>query len=353
MITRIIKVDPINPEPDKLRYCAEVIRSGGLVAFPTETVYGLGACVYIEDAVKKIFTVKNRPMDNPLIVHISSMRQLDKLVKEVPDKAYRLINKAWPGPLTLIFKKSDDVPHTVTGGLETVAIRMPAHPVALNLIKLSDCPIAAPSANLAGRPSPTNPKHVIEDLSGKIEVIIDAGDTFLGVESTIINLTTNPPVLLRPGPLSVEKIRELLGEDIIIPEFARGLAEIETAMSPGTKYKHYAPRKPLVLVESSDYRDLSRLIKKVMELCHEYSKSKKKVLIIASDETKDHYHCPTVSLGSRKNLASVARNLYKTLRLFDELDYDIAIIEGFEEKGIGLAIMNRLRKASGMNIIRI
>lgn len=354
METRIIEIDPINPELEKLRYCAKVIKSGGLVAFPTETVYGLGACIYLEDAVKKIFKVKNRPLDNPLIVHISNLNQLVNLVKEIPRRVQKLINEAWPGPLTLIFKKKKNVPHIVTGGLDTVAIRMPAHPVALNLIELSSCPIAAPSANLAGRPSPTNPKHVIEDLFGKIDVIIDSGDTFFGVESTIINIATDPPVLLRPGPLPVEKIVELLNEEVIIPRFAKGLTESKIALSPGTKYRHYSPLKPLILIEASDYSELSKLVRKVIELCRKLNKNGKKVLIIASDETKNNYtDCTVISLGSRGNLYEVARNLYKTLRMIDKLDIDVAIIEGFEEKGIGLAIMNRLRKASGMNIIKI
>jgi len=352
--TKIIKIDPIKPELKKLGYCAKVIKSGGLVAFPTETVYGLGACVYLEDAVKKIFKAKNRPLDNPLIVHISNLEQLKSLVKEIPEKAQKLINEAWPGPLTLIFKKNNNVSYIVTGGLETVAIRMPAHPVALKLIELSNCPIAAPSANIAGRPSPTNPKHVIEDLFGKIDIIIDAGDTFFGVESTIINIATDPPVLLRPGPLPVEKIKEFLNEDIIIPDFAKGLAETKVAMSPGTKYRHYSPSKPLILVETSNYSGLDKLVRKAMKLCKEFRKKKKKVLIIASDETKNNYmDCIVVSLGPRSNLYEVAKNLYKTLRLIDELDVDVAIVEGFEERGIGLAIMNRLRKASGMNIIKV
>ncbi len=354
MDTEILKVDPINPDIKLLSYCAQVIRNGGLIAFPTETVYGLGACIYIEKAVKRIYLVKNRPMDNPLIIHIANLNQLYEVVREVPRLALKLIENAWPGPLTLIFKKSDKVPYIVTGGLETVAVRMPAHPVALKLIELSDCPIAAPSANLAGKPSPTNARHVINDLYDKIEVIIDAGDTFFGVESTILNVTEDPPVLLRPGPLPLEKLKEIIGTEIIVPDFARGLYDSKIALSPGTKYRHYAPSKPLILVESRNYKDLKPIVFKIRELCNEFKSKGKKVMIIATRETYSMYEgCKTIIIGSRNNLYEVARNLYKILRMVDELDIDIAIIEGFEEKGIGLAIMNRLRKASGSKITLI
>ena len=212
--TRIIRVDPIYPNVKDIKVCAEVIRSGGLVAFPTETVYGLGANAYDREAVKKIFIAKNRPPDNPLIVHICDFKQLENIVTEIPDKALRLVKNAWPGPLTIILPKHSSVPDEVTAGLDTVAVRMPAHPVALKLIELSGVPIAAPSANLAGRPSPTTPSHVIQDLYGRVDIIIDAGETFFGVESTIINLLTEPPTLLRPGPLPIEKIEEFLGETL-------------------------------------------------------------------------------------------------------------------------------------------
>ncbi len=352
--TRIIRVDPIYPNVKDIKVCAEVIRSGGLVAFPTETVYGLGANAYDREAVKKIFIAKNRPPDNPLIVHICDFKQLENIVTEIPDKALRLVKNAWPGPLTIILPKHSSVPDEVTAGLDTVAVRMPAHPVALKLIELSGVPIAAPSANLAGRPSPTTPSHVIQDLYGRVDIIIDAGETFFGVESTIINLLTEPPTLLRPGPLPIEKIEEFLGEKIYVPEFARGFEEARIALSPGTKYRHYAPSTPLIIVETSDYSQLNKLVSAVKDLASKYLSEGRKIAIIASKETAHQYAgFMVLEIGSRENLYEVAKNLFKVLREIDTMNVDLGIVEGFEEKGIGLAIMNRLRKASGFNIVRI
>jgi len=346
--TRIIRINPIYPDKALIAEVAEVIVKGGLVAFPTETVYGLGANAYNTEAVKKIFIVKNRPPDNPLIVHISDLEMLHLVAEEIPEKAWRLIKKAWPGPLTLILKKKRELPRTVTGGLDTVAVRLPGHPVAIELIKAAGTPVAAPSANLSGRPSPITAEHVVKDLWGKIEVIIDSGETFFGVESTVLNILTDPPTLLRPGPVGVEEIEAIIEERIIVPDWAKGYAEQAVPLSPGMKYRHYSPITPIILVEALPY-NRERMISKIKEIAVEERNKKKKIIVITSNENKKLYEeegLRTIVIGSANNLYEVAKNLYKVLRQIDELDVDIALCESFDEKGIGLAIMNRLRKAS-------
>lgn len=343
----MLKVDPIDPEKRAISEAVEVLRNGGLVAFPTETVYGLGADSFNRSAVKKIYRVKGRPPDNPLILHISDLRELEAVAKDVPSFVYELASKVWPGPITFVLKKSDLVIPEVTAGLQTVAVRCPAHPVALALIKDLGSPIAAPSANLSGRPSPTTANHVIKDLSGKIEVILDGGETFFGVESTIINLTTEPPVLLRPGPVGVEDLEKLANLRVLIPAFAKGLNEAEVALSPGTKYRHYSPQTRLVLVEAGHCLTPATYLEYVKSLINEYLQRSLKIAIICSRETCSSYgNSITLEIGSRSNLYEVAKNLFKKLREIDELGVDIAISESFDEHGVGLAIMNRLRKAS-------
>lgn len=352
-LTRIVRLDPANIDINVIEMCANVIRSGGIVAFPTETVYGLGADAFNPRAVLKIFKAKNRPPDNPLIIHIASLDQLHSVAVDIPELAWKLIERVWPGPLTLILRRRRSVPREVTGGLDTVAVRMPAHPVALKLIELSRTPIAAPSANLSGTPSPTTAQHVIDDLYGRVDVIIDAGRTLFGVESTIINVLTDPPTLLRPGPITVEQIKSILGIDIRVPEFAKGIVESNVALSPGVKYKHYAPKTPIVLVELEDYTNIQRLALIVRRVALDHAKSGKRVVILASKETEKYYKgFNVIVLGSRSNLYEVARNLFETLRKLDKLGVDIAVAEGYENKGLGLTIMNRLRKASGPNIVK-
>ena len=347
MLTRVAKVNPIQPERTLIAEAAEVIVKGGLVAFPTETVYGLGANAFNDDAVRKIFAVKNRPPDNPLIVHISDLEMIHRVALDVPEKAWKLIEKAWPGPLTVILKKRREVPKAVTGGLDTVAVRLPGHPVAIELIETADTPVAAPSANLSGRPSPITAEHVIKDLWGKIDMIIDGGETFFGVESTVVNVLHDPPVLLRPGPVGVEEIEAIIGEKIVVPEWARGYAEQTVPESPGMKYRHYSPVTPIILVEAYP-GNREGMIRKIKEIAKE-EKKRRKIVVITSSENNRLYEeegIRTVVIGSAKNLYEVARNLYRVLREIDELEVDIAISESFDEKGIGLAIMNRLRKAS-------
>lgn len=354
--TRILKIDPERPDPELVREAAEVIRRGGTVAFPTETVYGLGADTYNPSAVMKIFEAKRRPADNPLIVHIADLDQLFEVAADVPGEALALARKFWPGPLTMLLRKSSRVPGEVTAKRDTVAVRMPAHPVALALIRESGVPIAAPSANLAGRPSPTTAEHVVRDLYGRVDVIIDSGHTLYGVESTIVDLTRDPPVLLRPGAMPVEEVRRALGKDIVIPPFARGLGMADVALAPGMKYRHYAPYKKLTVVEG-DYSDLEAYARGVIEVVRRLSGDARRAVVLCSSETRRYYEgagLRTIELGPRSNLFVVARNLFESLRLIDEMvDVDEAYSEGFPEQGLGLAIMNRLRKASGFSIIRL
>lgn len=350
-MTLILKTDPYRPDPEIIKKAAQVLLSGGTVVFPTETVYGLGAVVFNEAAVAKIFWAKMRPPDNPLIIHVSSLEMLNEVATNIPEEAFKLIRVFWPGPLTLILPRNPRVPKIVTGGLETVAVRMPAHPVALELIKEVSQPVAAPSANLAGKPSPTRAEHVIKDLYGRVDVIIDAGDTLYGVESTIVNILTKPPSLLRPGAYPVELVEEVLSTKVHIPDFARGLTEASLALAPGMKYKHYAPETPVILVELVG-GDLGLLVERVISIATAELNKSRKVCIVASRETLKEYSelalkgAVVLDIGSRANLYEVAKNLFGTLRLLDELSCDVAVVEGFEEKGLGLTIMNRLRKAS-------
>ncbi|MEZ0290208.1 MAG: L-threonylcarbamoyladenylate synthase [Sulfolobales archaeon] len=359
-ITRILKVDSYKIDEILIREAADVIRRGGIVAFPTETVYGLGADAFNRDAVKRIFEVKRRPMDNPLIIHIRDLFDLEKVAREIPEKAFKLIERLWPGPLTLILPRNARVPLETTGGLDTVAVRNPAHPIALKLIELSKTPIAAPSANISGRPSPTRAEHVIEDLYGLVEVIIDGGETIYGLESTIINILTDPPTLLRPGAYPIELIEEILGEKILIPSFARGLGEADKALAPGMKYRHYAPKTPLVLVEAKSYDEekLDRVAEEIVRLVKKYSERYKSIGVIVTRETLervahqlDKYSVKILEIGSRSNLFEIAKKLFDYLRKLDREKLDIALIEGVRDVGVGLAIMNRVRKASSERYI--
>ncbi len=350
MNTTILYIDPLNPEQELINEAINILANGGLVAFPTETVYGLGSDAYNVNAVTKVFKVKGRPMDNPLIVHIDTS-MLDNVAIDVQDYVYDLAERVWPGPITFILKRAPSVPKEVSAGLHTIAVRCPAHKVALALIQGLSRPIAAPSANLSGKPSPTNAEHVIKDMKGRIDIIIDSGDTFFGVESTVVNLLVDPPVLLRPGPIEVEELSRIIGKDVIIPESVRGLKNIdidEPILSPGMKHRHYMPDAYLVLVELDKSKQVDALVARVSDLAKDYTSKGLKVAIVASKETAKLYNSNIAKfvIGSRSDLYGVAKNLFKTLRAIDDAKVDVAVVEGFEEKGIGLAIMNRLRKAS-------
>lgn len=349
--TIVFKVNPENPDEEKINVAAEVIRRGGIVAFPTETVYGLGVDALNKEAVKRMYEVKGRPPDNPTIVHIAEFNDVYRLAVDVPEVAEELMKRFWPGPLTIVLKASNIVPRITTGGLETVGIRMPKHNVALALIKASKTPIAAPSANIAGKPSPTTAQHVIQDFYGSIDVILDAGPTKIGVESTVLDLTTKPPQILRPGGVTYEELKEVLG-DIIVHKAAKAKEDIpiDEVKSPGMKYRHYAPKAELIVVEG----ETDKIIKEINKLINEYSKMGRRVGVMATDETVKNYEMGIVkSVGSRSDLSTIARNLFRILREFDDEGVELILAEGVPEEGLGLAIMNRLRKASGYKVIHV
>lgn len=324
----------------KIKVAARLILEGKLVAFPTETVYGLGADALNEEAVRRIFEAKGRPADNPLIVHIADFNDLKKLAREVPREAKLLAERFWPGPLTIVLPKRDEVPLVTTGGLDTVAVRMPAHEIALALIRAST-PVAAPSANISGKPSPTLAEHVVDDFYGRIEVIIDGGPTKVGVESTVIDLSSERPTLLRPGGLPLEEIEAVIGPVEIHPAVKGKNADL--ARAPGMKYKHYSPNAQVLVVEGP--KEMVR--EKIRELVREYRSKGYRVGVMATEEFEadEFYH-----LG--RTVEDVAKNLFKALRELDRRGVDVIIAEGVEERGLGLAVMNRLRKAAGYRIVR-
>ncbi len=320
------------------------------MAFPTETVYGLGADALNPSAVLALFEAKKRPLDNPPIVHVESVSDVDRLALHVSPEATRLMKEFWPGPLTLVFKRSPVVPEVTVAGLDTVAIRMPQHKVALALIRESGCPIAAPSANLAGKPSPTCAKHVLDDLNGRIDAVLDAGPTCIGVESTVLDLSGDCPQVLRPGGTPLEALKRVLG-DVRLHPFVVAERElpVEEARSPGMKHRHYAPNAKVILVEGA----IPAVVRKVKELAVSNRLKGVRVGVLATDETAAAYVADVVkSLGSRFNLAAIAQNLFSLLREFDAEDVDLIIAEGVPNEGLGLAVMNRLRKASGYNIVK-
>lgn len=344
METKIVKINPLRPDGAKIRRAAEIIKRGRLVAFPTETVYGLGADALNRRAVKKIFRAKGRPADDPLIVHIASREDLFKIAVNIPPEAGILAKKFWPGPLTLIFKKRKIVSGEVTAGLNTVAVRMPDHAIALRLIKAAGTPVAAPSANLFGKSSPTRAEHVIKDLDGKIEMILDGGPTKIGVESTVLDLTVSPPVILRPGGLTLEKIKKFLPEVKLFFSNSAPSAKHSPSKSPGMRYRHYAPGARLILIEGT----VEKTIKKARELFSQYRKQGKNAVIIATKETAKFYPAAArvLTAGSRKKISTVAKNLYKIIREADKAEVEVILAEGFNRQGLGEAIMNRLERAA-------
>ncbi len=334
-------------DPDLMAHAGRIIRSGGLVAFPTETVYGLGGDALDPDASRKIYAAKGRPCDNPLIVHIAQMSALDAIVSGIPAAASALADAFWPGPLTMIFHKSDLVPKETTGGLDTVAVRMPSHPAALELIRQGGGYIAAPSANTSGRPSPTRASHVYEDLNGKIDMIIDGGPVGIGIESTIVDLTEEVPTVLRPGFISLEMLRSVLGNVRMDPGL-RGDDPAFRPKAPGMKYRHYAPKAPLIIVEGEADNVRSR----IQSLALEAEASGGRAGIIATDEDVSFYTNAIVrSAGTREDEITISRRLFSILREFDDLQVSVIYSEAFHTPQLGTAIMNRLIKAAGHQII--
>lgn len=344
MITRIEKINSVNEDIDKIKIASDILRNSGLVAFPTETVYGLGADALNPDAADKIYRAKGRPSDNPLIVHIADLLSLDLIAVDVSEAAKKLIEKYWPGPLTLIFKKSEIVPYNTTGGLDTVAVRMPNHPIAIALLKESKVCIAAPSANTSGKPSPTKFKHVFDDLNAKIDMIIDGGDVGLGLESTIIDMTSSPPSILRPGFITKEMI------EVVIGETNESLLDSDKPKAPGMKYRHYAPDAQLIIIEGN----IDFVTKRINDLAKEKEEAGIKVGIIATQESAEFYkYGKILSIGSRSDENTIALNLYSILREFNQTDVGVIFCESFSKANLGQAIMNRLIKASSNNVMKI
>ncbi|AOR22594.1 L-threonylcarbamoyladenylate synthase [Clostridium taeniosporum] len=349
MNTDIIKINNIVDDKEKINEAAKKIKNGGIVAFPTETVYGLGADALNEEAVKKIFIAKGRPQDNPLIVHVAS-KNIDGLVEDTSNIAKNLIDKFWPGPLTLILKKKPIIPNITSANLDTIGIRMPDNEIALKLIEMSGTVIAAPSANISGRPSPTDVERCIEDLSGRVDCILGGHKSDIGLESTILDCTVNPPLVLRPGGVTLEMLREVDNRIDIDPAVMKKSTNDLKPKAPGMKYRHYAPKAKVKIILG----ERKKTIEKMKEMVDYYIDNNKKVCILTVQENEKEYEKGIkVVLGSRENLFMVAQNLFESLRKCDDLGADIILAEAYEQKGVGIAIMNRLNKAAGFDIIEV
>ena len=337
-------------DKESIAQAADILRRGGLLAIPTETVYGLGANGLDETAVLHIFEAKGRPQDNPLILHIPDASWLTRYCEDVPDAAYKLAERFWPGPLTMILKKKPCVPLRTTGGLETVGMRCPDHAVTRAIIEASGVPVAAPSANTSGRPSCTTAEHVREDMWGKIDGIVDGGPCQVGVESTIIDLTCEPPRLLRPGGLPLEALEDVAGPIAVDRAVTQQLKEGEQPKAPGMKYRHYAPHADLQLVEG----ETDRVVEVINNLVKEKLAEGKMVGVICTDETRVRYPQGEVrSVGLRAKEETIAHNLFAVLREFDDLNVDCIYSESFSKDHLGQAIMNRLTKAAGYHILNV
>ncbi|WP_315081652.1 L-threonylcarbamoyladenylate synthase [uncultured Clostridium sp.] len=349
MNTNIIKINNIIDDEEKMKEAAQIIKDGGIVAFPTETVYGLGSDALNEDAVKKIFIAKGRPQDNPLIVHVAS-KNIQSLIEDIPDIAQKLIDKYWPGPLTLILKKKSIIPNMTSADLDTIGIRMPNNEIALKLIEMSNTVIAAPSANISGRPSPTDVERCIEDLSGRVDCIVGGNKSDIGLESTILDCTVNPPLVLRPGGITLEMLKEIDNRIEIDGAIMKKSTGDLKPKAPGMKYRHYAPKAKVKIISG----ERKKTIEKIKEMVDYYIDNNKKVCILTIQENEKEYNKGIkVVLGSRENLLMIAQNLFESLRKCDDLGADVILAEAYEEKGVGIAIMNRLNKAAGFDIIEV
>ncbi|MGI6095743.1 MAG: L-threonylcarbamoyladenylate synthase [Lachnospiraceae bacterium] len=349
METKVVKVDSKMPDQAVMEEAGNILQNGGLVAFPTETVYGLGGNALDASASERIYRAKGRPSDNPLIVHIADMESLYRIVTGVPEAARKLAEVYWPGPLTMIFPKSDQVPAETTGGLDSVAVRMPDHPVALQLIRKGGGYVAAPSANTSGRPSPTCAQHVVEDLLGRVEMIVDGGMVGIGLESTIVDFTEEIPVILRPGYINQEMIARVIGpvrvdKGLLIQD------ENVKPKAPGMKYRHYAPQAELTIVEG----DSQHVIETINQYCSTLKQEGKRVGVIGTEETIRAYEADVVKcIGTRADEESIALHLFGILREFDNLQVDCIFSESFRTPQMGQAIMNRLLKAAGHRLIQV
>ena len=343
MKTLYTKIVDLQSQQEEIEQAGQILREGGLVAIPTETVYGLGANALDGQAVRRIFEAKGRPQDNPLIVHIAQFEQLATLVTNIPESARLLAEHFWPGPLTIILPKADCIPSETSGGLDTVAIRFPSHPVARAIIRAAGVPVAAPSANLSGKPSPTTARHVLDDMDGKIEMIVDGGECSVGVESTVITLVGDHPVLLRPGGVTMEQIRTFLPDAQIDPAVEHKLEEGRRAASPGMKYKHYAPLAKVVMVEGN------------REEYVEYvnSQADKDVWALCFAEDEDKLKVPALCYGAQMDGAAQAKHLFDALRRFDELGAKAVFAHCPDRSGGGLAVYNRLIRAAGFTVVHL
>lgn len=351
METEITVIDRKHIDYEAIGKAGRIIKGGGLVAFPTETVYGLGGDAFNPDSSRKIYAAKGRPSDNPLIVHIYRLEDLELVAEDIPENAFILADRFWPGPLTMIFKKKASVPGETTGGLDTVAVRMPSDDIAREFIKASGGFVAAPSANISGRPSPTVAKYVIEDMSGRIDMIIDGGASDVGLESTIIDLSGDKPEILRPGFITREMLSDALSLSV---EYDRAIIEDNSDIkpkAPGMKYRHYAPRAELTIIEG----DTSDVVGYINEVGTQALNLGKKVGVIATEETVHLYNeeFSVKSAGTRKNEADPAHYLFTILREFDDEDVQIIYSESFNETGVGVATMNRLLKAAGHRVLKV
>lgn len=348
----LVNVDPLQPEPHVIRQAAEVIRCGGLVAFPTETVYGLGADALNPEAVARIFAVKKRPACDPLIVHIADTEDLERVVRDVPPQAERLSRIFWPGPLTLVLPRAETVPTSVTAGLDTVAVRMPAHPVALALIREAGTPIAAPSANLFGRPSPTTARHVLDDLGEQVDLILDGGPSFIGLESTVLDLSGEQPTILRPGGTSQESLNAVLGTVVVKTGALQRPGDEGGLASPGLMEKHYSPQAELVFFKGAEPKVLAAMRQRLVELLAE---GKRVGLLIASEDRDVFagYSVRIADLGPQSNLSLIAARLFAAMRSLDGQGVDVILARGFGSTGLGMAIEDRLHKAAGGQVVEV
>ena len=345
MKTLIKEIDVNKPDKDLIAVFASMLASGKTVIFPTETVYGLGANALDEEAAAKIYQAKGRPSDNPLLVHIADKEDVYDLVENIDSRAKLLMDRFWPGPLTIVFKKKDIIPARTSGGLDTVAIRMPSDQVARDLIRQAGVPIAAPSANISGRPSPTKPEHIIRDMDGRVDGILVGGPCNYGVESTIVDLSNDVAMVLRPGSITLEMLGEVLGQVDLDPSLKNKDDNIK-AKAPGMKYKHYSPRAQVYIVRAGDQEDFAR---RVDELCLDNAKKGLKTGVMTRSSDQHPYQAQVFDLGESD--AEVAKNLFDSLISLDRESIDIAYVPYFEERGIGVAIMNRLKKAAAYRII--
>ena len=350
METFVSNYDINKPDQTIIEKAANILKKGGLVAFPTETVYGLGANGLDAVACKKIYEAKGRPSDNPLILHIADFEDLNRIVAYVPEEAKVVMEKFWPGPITLVFPKAECVPKEITGGFDTVAVRFPSNEIARSIIRASGLPIAAPSANSSGKPSPTRASHVEFDLKGKIDMIVDGGATDVGLESTILDVSGKEPMILRPGAITHEMLEQVLEKVLLDPAVMSKPDKDLKPKAPGMKYTHYSPKARVILVKG----EMNKVIEKINLLIKEDIDKGLKVGVMATDQTKDCYSLGEVlSVGDRENPETIGANLFKILRNFDYIGAEVVYSEVFDEKGEGMAIMNRLNKAAGYNYIEV